>query len=343
MKEHVLQVWKHTITLTEQRQALLAALRVAFCLAVPLVLLAVAGRLDWAMYAAFGAFSSVYGRSANHGIRLGMQLSAGFTLLSIMLVATLASWLELSFPAHLVLLSLIAFGSNWLSRGLGWSPPGPIFAVFAGGACAAVPATAQAFLGIFVAGLGTIIFSVLVMLALSTRTAALKDTLSTPLRWHKNPIGLKESGLMALATAVAGTLSYALGAEHWYWASLAGISAVTGANAHSRVSRGIQRCLGTCVGVALTGLIFVVDPPVWVLLVVALLCQFLIEMSILRNYAIGMIFMTVVALLMIHLVSPEPAMSLVTARLSTTAFGALIGCLLSIGLGIWASNRRKVQ
>lgn len=119
------------------------------------------------------------------------------------------------------------------------------------------------------------------------------------------------------------------------------MSNVTGADTYARVARGLQRCVGTCVGVALTALVFAFDSPVWAILAVALASQFTIELVILRNYAVGMVFMTVTALLMVHMVSPEPASSLLIDRISMTVLGAGVGAMQSIAVSLFMARRRR--
>lgn len=184
-------------------------------------------------------------------------------------------------------------------------------------------------------------FSVLLMLGLSMRKANLLHTLGTGRIWLPSKRGTAESIRMGSGVLLAGIAAYLVGDGHWYWASLGAIAAVTGADTYARVARGLQRCVGTCVGVALTASVFAFDSPVWVILAVALASQFTIELVILRNYAVGMVFMTVTALLMVHMVSPEPASSLLIDRISMTVLGAGVGAVQSIVISLFMARRRR--
>jgi uncharacterized membrane protein YccC len=88
-------------------------------------------------------------------------------------------------------------------------------------------------------------------------------------------------------------------------------------------------------------LVFAFDSPVWAILAVALASQFTIELVILRNYAVGMVFMTVTALLMVHMVSPEPVSSLLIDRISMTVLGAGVGAVQSIVISLFMARRRR--
>ncbi len=60
-----------------------AALRAGISVAVPLLAVFVAGRPEWSMYAAFGAFTSLYGRTRTGRARLVMQASAAAALVGV--------------------------------------------------------------------------------------------------------------------------------------------------------------------------------------------------------------------------------------------------------------------
>lgn len=341
MKCHLREIVQRSVVLAPRRPSLIPAAKATASLAVPLVLLASFGRLDWSMYAAFGAFCAVFGRFDAYAPRFWQQLSAGAVQIAAMLLGTYFSMIDSPFLVRALVLAFIGFGANYVSHAARWMPPGPIFAVFAGGASLSIPASIQSFTGVLLAGGGTMAFSVLLMLGLSMRKANLLHTLGTGRIWLPSKPGTAESIRMGSGVLLAGIAAYLVGDGHWYWASLGAIAAVTGADTYARVARGLQRCVGTCVGVALTALVFAFDSPVWVILAVALASQFTIELVILRNYAVGMVFMTVTALLMVHMVSPEPASSLLIDRISMTVLGAGVGAVQSIVISLFMARRRR--
>lgn len=339
MKRHVTEVLQRSIVVGPARPSAIPAAKAAFCLAVPLILVAMLGRLDWAMYAAFGAFGSVFGRYDAYAPRFFQQLTVGIVQVAAMLLGTFFSMIDAPFLVRVLVLAFIGFGSNYVSCAARWMPPGPVFAVFAGGACITIPATAQTFAGVLLVGGGAMVFSVLFMLGLSARRANLLRTLSAGFTWAPKPQALAESAQMGLAVLLAGIVAQLGGGGHWYWASLGAISAVTGIGVYSKVARGLQRCLGTCFGVLLTAAIFAFEPPLWAILAAAIAAQVCIELVILRNYAVGMVFMTITALLMVHMVSPEPASSLLVDRIAMTVLGAGVGAVQSIAFGLLARCR----
>ncbi|UXN32764.1 FUSC family protein [Glutamicibacter sp. M10] len=340
MKQHVKEVLARSVVVAPPKPSVIPAAKAALALTVPLVLVTITGHLDWAMYAAFGAFCSVFGRYDSYAPRFWQQLSVGLVQLAAMLLGTYFSYIHAPFFICVVVLALIGFGAHYVSHAARWMPPGPVFAVFAGGACITVPATTNSFIGVLLVGGGTMIFSLLFMLGLSLRRAHLFHTLGRGISWAPSARALPESLQMGSGVLLAGIVAQLVGGGHWYWACLGAIAAVTGIDTYARVARGLQRSVGTCVGVLLAAAVFAFQPPIWVILLVAIIGQICIELVILRNYAVGMIFMTVTALLMVHMVSPEPASSLLIDRIAMTALGAGVGAVQSIVIGVLASRRK---
>lgn len=132
------------------------------------------------------------------------------------------------------------------------------------------------------------------------------------------------------ASLIAGWIGLLLFETHWYWAMVAAIAVLVGQNVQVRLTRGMQRFLGTVVGVALAAGIMWIDPPIIVVLAIAIFCQGFIEMIVLRNYAAAMIFITVIALLMVNMASPIPQETLMFNRMMETLVGVIVGMIVTV-------------
>lgn len=113
---------------------------------------------------------------------------------------------------------------------------------------------------------------------------------------------------------------------------VAAIAVLVGSNIHARLTRGLQRFLGTLVGVVLAATVMWIDPPILVVLILAIFCQGFIEMIILRNYAAGMIFITVIALVMVNMASPFPQETFIRNRVFETLIGVIVGMSVTIAV-----------
>ncbi|WLP88936.1 FUSC family protein [Gordonia sp. NB41Y] len=330
MRGHLTPLWHATVSFGPRGRPLGAATRAAIGLAVPLTVLVAADRLEWALYAGFGAFAAVYGRYDDHRKRMWVQLGAGTAIVVSMLLGTLLSYLDAPLIVRAAVIGVVAAVVAHLSFGLGWTPPGAIFAVFGGGACASVPATAASFAAAAGVGAATVGFSVLVVIGLGLREMPLRDFGGRPPGWDPPPTAGTAALVMGVTAFLGGLAAIVALSGHWYWASVAALTAVTGQNTYFRLARGVQRLAGTVVGVLVVGVLFLVGTPTAVLLVLAVICQAAVELCIQWHYAIASMFITLAALIMVDLAAPQPPGGLITDRLMETLIGVGVGCAVAL-------------
>lgn len=99
------------------------------------------------------------------------------------------------------------------------------------------------------------------------------------------------------ATAIAGTIGALLGLERAYWIMAAAVLILyQGLDWMRSLQRGIERMIGTLIGLVLAGVILAAHPEGLWLVATLMLVQFIIEMLVVRNYALAVIFITAAAL-----------------------------------------------
>ncbi|MFI6492597.1 FUSC family protein [Streptomyces sp. NPDC050564] len=146
------------------------------------------------------------------------------------------------------------------------------------------------------------------------------------------PIALRT----ALGCALAGYVSLALGVGRPYWALVTAASLYQ-ANVTLTWSRGVQRVVGNLVGV----LVFAAVAPLahlsqTVLVLCCLAFNFGAEALIGRNYWLGSICVTPMALLITEFARVQQPGELITDRVVDTVVGALVGFVAAIAV----TNRR---
>ncbi|MFI6519371.1 FUSC family protein [Spirillospora sp. NPDC050679] len=146
------------------------------------------------------------------------------------------------------------------------------------------------------------------------------------------PIGAR----VALGGAAAGWASMLLGVGRPYWAVVTA-AAIFQANTTLTWGRALQRGLGNLLGTVLfTALLPVTRLGALALLATVLACQIAAEATMARNYWLGSVFVTPMALAMVEFAGYQPARTLVAERLLDTCLGIAAG-LLSCAL---VTNRR---
>jgi uncharacterized membrane protein YccC len=320
----------------------LAALRVALSVAVPSLLLLVAGRTDLIIYAVFGALTGMYGRSEQHRLRLRHQAQAAVVLLGgvavglFLSVNHLHSWWLVAVEAVLA-----GVGSAYADR-VRLKPNGPFFGILALGACASVPTAVPWYVAMLIAT-GSAVFSLAVGFSgWLRRRSRHRGGANNPQRAVGQRELLVHAARYVLAVGAAGSLGVLSGSGHPHWAMAAAAVPLAGADLPSSVRRGIHRIVGTFLGLAVTAVVLLPGP--WwlagafpgqqavLLALLVILFQFTTELFMTRHYGLAMVSFTPVILLISQLAAPIDPAVLILERGVETLVGALVGILVVVAV-----------
>ena len=102
---------------------------------------------------------------------------------------------------------------------------------------------------------------------------------------------------VGVATVIAGGLAGLLGLEHAYWAMSAAVLVLhQGLDRRRTTQRALERFVGTWVGLLLAAAVVATHPHALWLVAVIMALNFLVELTIVRNYTLAVVFITAVAL-----------------------------------------------
>ncbi|MET4592015.1 FUSC family protein [Arthrobacter sp. 754] len=329
------------------------ALRCAVGVFVPLITLVLLGRLDLAIFASFGAFTGIYGRGEPHGTRFVLQLRAGLLMLLVMFLAALAARLggawgldPMAATWFLVLTTtLVAGGCSLVISLLRLRPGGSLFHIFAFAAIASIPNQPPLGEGLLVAVLTTVLslvigFSARVLPGHRTPWVRPPHIRRTP--GERRAAWLEGLGYL-VAAGVAGSLATLagqwLGFGHNYWAMVAAVVPLVGHTTRHRIRRGVQRIIGTVLGLAVLAAILLLGLEPWQTVLVMALCQFGAEMFIIRQYLLAQVFITPLALISTLLVVPASPAILLRDRIIETVIGAAVGVGVVLAPAAWRRLR----
>ncbi len=315
------------------------ASRASAAVAIPLVVLALVGHVDWAAYASFGAMASLYGRGEPYRLRARTTGVAAVCLLGSIALGVLMAVTGAALPVLVlglvgVIVAGILAASTW-----GLFPGTPIFFVFAYAVCAQVPTPpGEAAVRLLVA-VGAAAFAwLLTMSGWAVRRLAgdRSNDLFKPLprRPRLHPAAYRDPQVWStiaqnvVGALAAGGLAVAAGIGHPYWAVVSVVAVLPPPRAAHSVSRAIHRILGTALGVVVAGLLLWPGPGVIVLILVIAVSQFGAEILIGRHYGAALLFITPLALSVVHLTSPVSVPALLLDRVVETALGGGIAILI---------------
>ncbi|MCS5714127.1 FUSC family protein [Herbiconiux sp. CPCC 205716] len=319
-------------------------------MAVPLLTLYAVGRIDLSLYAVFGAFTALYGRSHTHFTRLRMQAAAAVALIGVVVLGTAIAvspereWLVVPVVA------VVAAGLAFVADALDWHPPGALFFVFALAACASVPAEPSR----VVVALGLATASALFAMVVSTigvvrPSARMRPATDLAVSFRAvaaRPGQARKIVTIGAAVLLAGAIPTATGLGHPYWAMVAAVAALGAADTAGHLVRGVQRVLGTLLGVGVAAVLLAIASPqtlgaasTLALVLIVVLLQVAAELFIGRNYAVTVVFVTPLALIMAQLAHPVDELGMLRDRTVETLLGAVVAIALSLAATLVAWRR----
>jgi len=318
-------------------------LRAGLAVAVPLVALLLAGRLELAAYATFGAFTALYGRNEPYRLRVRSTTVGGAAVLLSVVAGTVVAALGEPFWLLAVLLLVVVGGGSLLATVFQLIPAQALFFVFALLVCAAVPTPPGEVVPRIALAVAAAVFAWLLTMSgwvvrrflprgltgvpwreLARRPSVDRSALSDPLVWLA-------VGQNVVGVVIAGGLAVMFGLGHAYWAVVSLVAVIPPARAAHSISRSIHRVVGTVIGVGVTALLLFWSPPPVFLIVVIVACQVFAEILVARHYGSALVFITPMALAVAHLATPTPLTALVVDRVLETVLGAGIGMLIVLG------------
>lgn len=104
---------------------------------------------------------------------------------------------------------------------------------------------------------------------------------------------------VGVAALVAGALGAVLGLERAYWAIAAAVLMLhQGLGWRPTLQRSVERTLGTWIGLLVAGAVLVLHPQGLWLVAAIMVLQFTVEMLVMRNYALAVVFITAAGLVL---------------------------------------------
>ncbi|MCL6452806.1 MAG: FUSC family protein [Alicyclobacillus sp.] len=311
---------------------------------IPLFVASLLGRPETGLLCTIGGFASLYVVDEplrRLGLRLfivALALAASFALGT---VSAGSIWVMASAFA------LTGAASTYFARSLRLPPPGAFFFLLAcaiGTGLPVHPGAVDQRVGFALIGSGVAWVVTMAGRWLAIRRAApcgstTRDhqmpavtALRAGLTWNNGalPAALR----VAIGVFAATWIAHGLGSARPYWVPVGCAAVLQGTNVQATVHRAVQRALGTSLGILVAGAILELNPPGVILAVLVLILQTVVELFIVRNYGLAVVFITPLALTIAEAAHIDVSVPvLVSARLLDNWVGCAIG--LAAGLLLW--------
>jgi hypothetical protein len=328
--------WATVFDLGPHAGAHWTAARASLAILVPLVVCWASGRGELLLYAAIGAFAALYGRHEPARARLAMQAQAS----AVLVVGVAVGALVATVPFRLWL--LIPIGAAWagvavlLAEWGRWHPAGALNPVFALTASATVPIPLSTVPAAALTAAGAAAFALL--LALPGRSAR-GEPAPHRLAWRglrpPDQVG-RHAARYVLGIGAAGVAVATSGIGHPYWTFVTASVPMSGPDLHARLARAAQRVIGTATGLGVAALVLAAHPTGYTAIMVIAALQACTELTTGRNYSLGLVFFTPMALVLGDLMLPASIGTLLAQR----ALETLLGLTIALAATLITHERR---
>jgi uncharacterized membrane protein YccC len=311
-----------------------SAIRVAAAVGLPLLALDAIGRLDLAVYAAFGGLAMLYGHNEPAKRRVESQIVAGAGL--VLTIAVGMAWSAAQAPLAVLgaLLALTVAPAVTLGAAMRWIPRGEMFFVLVLLIIAAIPTKWESLPLAVAVGAGGAVFSVL--LAVINGIGAPPEQ-EKPDGWRRRIASGyadldRRQHLVVLAAATIGvlaawSLALSLGIGHPFWAAVTVAALMPALAAKDVWRRATHLMLGTIGGVAIAAFLFSFEPGALALIAIIVVCQAVAEIAVSRNYGVALLFFCPLAIGMSNLSRGAPWPPILIDRVAEAALGVAVAFL----------------
>ena len=313
-----------------------SAVRVAVAVGVPLLLLDAIGRLDLAVYAAFGGLAMLYGHNEPPKQRVESQIVAGTGL--VLAIAVAMAYSAAQAPAAVLgaLLAVTVIAAATLGAAMHWVPRGEMFFVLVLLIIANIPTSWDRLpLGIAVGAGGAALSVLLAWLIGADRNEPGDESKSGGWRrrFTAGYAALDRGQHLVLIVAAtlgvlaAWVLAIVLGVGNPFWAAVTVAALMPALVAPDVWRRTLYLILGTLGGVGVATFLFSFDPGHLALIAIIIVCQAAAEIAVARNYGVALLFFSPLAIGMSNLSRGAPWQPLLVDRLAEAALGTAVAFL----------------
>jgi hypothetical protein len=308
------------------------------CVGIPMLLGWCFNNMEAGKLASLAGLSILYLQSDKLNERMILLTACCFGLMASFALGLFFSYSLVIAP---IALGIFAFGIHYALHKLQLSkPPGNFFFIMLASTATCSPFELSAIPNkIGYVALGTM-FTCAIGLIYSLLTLE-KDT-GTAASIHQKDIhtNIKESIIFGFFICISLAVAFALKFENPYWVPISCLAVMQGSSSKHTWKRGLQRIVGTLLGLGITWFIVAAAPTPLFIVISIILLQMIVEFFIVRNYAIAIIFITI---LTIFLAEPGGKIFLhkeqiFLARLLDILMGSMIGIV-----GGWILYHEKIH
>lgn len=310
----------------------------SLCVGIPLLAALYFGRLDFGLLACMGGLVILYMPAGPVDKRMITLVACSFGFM-----ASYAIGITFSFNPLLsaLFIGLFAMGVHWVTSYFRLPPPGSFFFIMLAsiGSCAPFHLhTIPHRIGLI--GMGTMFACTLALFYSLYITRKLPPKKDPPLVRKEEYADIVKSLIVGAFAGISILIPQLLKLDNPYWVPISSMAVMQGVDVRHVWQRSFQRILGTFAGMGLTWLLLLLRLDALGICIAILILQFIVEMFIVRHYALTVFFITPMTVFLAEAgsaMTEDPRM-LVELRVLDIVIGSLIGAV-----GGWFLHHRQIQ
>lgn len=338
----ILKELRLLIEINESSRTWHAPLLTAVCVGVPLLSGWYYNQLTYGLMACLGGLVILYlpfSGAVTNRISTILICSFGF-LISF----TIGQFFSFSKTAAVISLGLFSIVVHWIILYYKANAPGSLFFILIAALSVCQPhnLTSVPF-KVGLIALGTMFSAFIALtytLMISARVLRNKENIVVPLLSKNQLADFWEAIILGGFMAITLAIGFIMEIQYPYWITISCAAVMQGASLYNIWQRTFQRIFGTFIGLGLCWLFlsFVETHLMICLFIIALIM--IVEMLIVRNYALAVIFITPLAILLSEASTPE--MGNPTELISLRFYEIVIGSFLG-AIGGWVLHKEKIR
>lgn len=317
--------WQHLTTVQHSERLWQMPAGAALSMALPLMVGAWFGRMDYGMISTLGGLVFLYTPDTPLYHRMVSLMACAFAMTACYALGVMSHFVM---PLIVPALVVIAVLATMVARFYALGAPGSLFFIMAAAIGAYSPTPLEQvplvvgliFLGALLACLVAFLYSLVAL-----RARAPGPVLELPKPTFDYVVF--DSVVIGAFVGVSLMLAQLLQLERPYWVPVSCLAVLQGASLRAVWNRQLHRVLGTGIGLLVSWALFLLPLNPWTISLTMMALAFVIESAVVRHYGFAVIFITPLTILLAEAATlgSSPVTPMIVARLYDTVLGSLVG------------------
>jgi len=324
----------HLTTITPSNRPWQMPFTAALAIGLPLLIGAYFNHLDYGLVSSLGGLVFLYLPNTPMHHRMITVMACAFALTSCYAMGVMSHFS----PALMVpVLTFISILISMLCRFYSLGMPGSLFFIMAAAIGAYTPlAPLQVPLMVGLVSMGSLLACLLAFFyslnTLRKHTVKAAPALTAPTFDYV----VFDSVIIGVFVGISLLLAQSLQLEKAYWVPVSCLAVIQGASVRAIWNKQLHRIAGTTIGLLVSWGLLLLMSDKWIICLTVMLLTFIIEMLVVRHYALAAIFITPLTILLAEAASMQH--SSVTLLIQARFLDTVLGCLVGLAGGVFLHN-----